>query len=141
LKEIYLLKSTFEKKLFLQNIDQLKVILENIRITLNLSRNQNIFNNCVEAGLRGFETISTYSGYDITGLTNELLNDPEFQMDLKIISCELDISKYVNPKTSAFLKVLKKVYTKHQQNEMNKKLNNVFNDKDKLEKIINLDKK
>ena len=29
----------------LQNIDQLRVILENIRITLNLSRNQNIFNN------------------------------------------------------------------------------------------------
>ena len=62
-------------------------------------------------------------------------------MDLKIISCELDISKYINPKSSAFLKVLKKVYTKHQENEMKKKLDNVLNDPNKLEKIINLSKK
>ncbi len=72
------MKSTFEKKLFIQNIDQLRVVIENIRITLNLSRNKQIFNNCVEFGLRGFETLSNYSGYDISGVTDELMNDPDF---------------------------------------------------------------
>ena len=94
-----------------------------------------------EAGLRGFETISTYSGYDITGITDDLLKDPDFIMDLKMISAEIDMSRYLNPKSSCFLKLVKKVYTKHQENEIKNKMNNVLNDPVKIEKILNLDKK
>ena len=91
--------------------------------------------------MRGFETLSNYSGYYISGVSDDLMNDPDFIMDLKIISCEIDISKFISPKSSAFLKVIKKFYTKHQENEMKKQLDNVLNDKDKIDKILNLDKK
>ena len=69
------------------------------------------------------------------------MNDPDFLMDLKIISCEVDVSKYINPKSSCFLKILKKVYTKHQENEIKSKINTVLNDPVKIEKILNLSKK
>jgi len=141
LKNIYVVKSTFEKKLFIQSISQLQIILEDIRTTLSVSRNKEVFFNCIEAGLRGFETISNYSGYDITGVANELMNDPDFLIDLKILSCEIDISRYVNVKTSVFLKLIKKTYSKHQENNIKKQLDNVLNDKNKIDKILNLDKK
>ena len=72
--------------------------------------------------MRGFETLSNYSGYDITGVTNDLMKDDDFLMDLKIISCEIDVSKYISPKSSAFLKIVKKVYMKNQENKMKKNL-------------------
>jgi hypothetical protein len=114
------------------------VILENIRITLNLNRNSNIFMNTVNVGLKGIETISTYSGYDITGLTEEIMKDEDFLLDLKIISCELDISKYINPKSSAFIKLVKKIYSKNQENKIKNEMNKVINNPDKIEKILNL---
>ena len=46
------------------------------------------------------------------------MNDPDFIIDLQIISCEVDISKYVNPKTSAILKIIKKSNEINQQNKI-----------------------
>ena len=135
---IYGRKNDFEKKLFTQSIDQLKIILENIRIQMNLNRNKDMFINGVSIGLKGLETISNYSGYDVTGLEYELMNDPNFLLDLQIIQAEVDISKYINPKVSALLKVVKKMYQKNKENEIKKQMDNVINDKEKLEKIKNL---
>ena len=86
---IYLNKSIFEKRLFTLTVDQLKLILENIRIELNLNRNKNMFINVATNGLRASEQICKFSGYDVTGLTDELLNDPDFIMDLQIITVKL----------------------------------------------------
>ena len=33
-------------------------------------------------GIKAIETISNYSGYDVSGLENELMNDPDFLLDL-----------------------------------------------------------
>ena len=88
-----------------------------------------------------YEQISNYSSYDITGISDELMKDDDFLMDLKIISCELDISKYVNPKSSAFLKIIKKTYQKNKENEIKKQMTGLLDNKDKLDKIINLNKK
>jgi len=140
LKNIYIVKNTFEKRLYTMSLDQLNVILEDVRISLSLSRNKNIFMHVAETSLRGFENISKYSGYDVSGLTDELLNDPDFIIDLQIISCEVDVSKFVNPKTSAIFKVIKKSYEMNQKNKVNGLINDVMNNKDKLEKIINLSK-
>jgi len=38
------------------------------------------------------------------------MNDEEFILDLQIIAAETDLSKYLNPRSSAFLKVVKKMY-------------------------------
>ena len=138
LKNIYINKSLFEKKLFTLTIDQLQVILEDIRIQLNLIRNKDVFMNVIENSLRGLEKVSFYSGYNIDGITDDLMADNDFMMDLQIISCEVDISKYVNCKTSALLKLFRKCYQKNTENEIKNKINNVINDKDKLQQIINL---
>ena len=46
--------------------------------------------------IKGGEMISTrFLNYDITGLESQLMSDPDFVMDLKIISAELDLSKYI----------------------------------------------
>ena len=94
--------------------------------------------NTVNVELKGIETISTYSGYDITGLTEEIMKDEDFLLDLKIISCELDISRYNNVKSPCFIKLVKKVYQKNQENKIKNEMNKVINDTDKIEKIKNL---
>ena len=131
-------KSDFDKKLFNMNIDQLNLILENIRVEMNLNRNAELFNTGVSVGLKGLETISKYSGYDVEGLEKELMNDRDFLLDLQIIQAEIDMSKYINPKSSAFLKVVRRMYMLNQQNEVKKQLDNVLNDPNKLNEIKNL---
>ena len=85
--------------------------------------------------IKSIETMAVYSGYDITGLEEQLMSDEEFIMDLNILSCELDLSKYINPKSSAFLKIIKKAYMLNNQNKMKKTINNINENKDLLEKI------
>ena len=138
---IYLNKNTFEKKLFTLSTEQLQIIIENIRIELNLGRNKDMFTTIVSNGLRGAEMVGKYSGYDVTGLENDLMHDPEFIMDLQIISCEIDLSKFVSPQKSAILKVIKKAYEKNTENKVKNTMTNVLNDKNKLDKILNLNKK
>ena len=105
---------------------------------MNLNRNAELFNTGVSVGLKGLETISKYSGYDVEGLEKELMNDRDFLLDLQIIQAEIDMSKYINPKSSAFLKVVRRMYMLNQQNEVKKQLDNVLNDPNKLNEIKNL---
>ena len=140
LKNIYQNKSLFEKKIFTMNLDQLNVILEDIRITLNLSKNKQTFNNIVQFGLNGFENISKIAGYNIDGLTEELMKNPDFRLDLDIISCEIDMSKYINPKTSAFIQVVKQAIIQNKKYEIKSKLDNLFNDPSKIDLLKNLKK-
>lgn len=141
LKHLYKNKQIFETNLLGLSIHQLNLILEDIRITINLDRNEDIFMTSTQLMLRGIESTCKYTGYDIDGMTDEIYNDPEFIMDLKMISAEIDMCQYINPKTSAFLKIIKKIYTKHKENEVKNQMDKVLNDNDKLEKIKNLDKK
>ena len=124
-----------------QNLQQLELILENIRIELNVLKNRQTFNIIVENGLRGLEAVSNYSGYDVDGLTNELMQDPEFRNDLNQLSCEIDLSNYISAKTCVLLKVIKTAYQKHESNKVKKQMNDVLNNNDLLNKIKNLEKK
>ena len=69
------------------------------------------------------------------------MNDQDFLYDLRLMSCEVNMTEYINPKTTAFMKIIKKVYLKSNENKIKNKINGVINDPVKLEKIINLDKK
>ena len=131
----------FEKKLFTLNYNELLTILENIRTTINIKQNKANFIVLSSNLIKGIETISNYSGYNVEGLENYLMNNEEFNIDLQIISCELDISKYINPKSSCFLKIVRAMYMMNNENKMKNQINNVINDKDKLQELINLDKK
>ena len=66
------------------------------------------------------------------------MNDKSFQYDLEIISCETDLTQYINPKTSVLIKILKTAYVKHKTNSINKKMNKVIDDPNLLEKLNNL---
>lgn len=130
-------KKKFEKSLFTLQLDKLKIILENIRVELNLFRNKTIFMDTAKSLLIGYEKIACYSGFNIENISNELLADPDFVMDLQIISAEIDISKYVNAKTSVLMKVLYKSYEKFELNKNVDKLKKNF-DADTLNKMKNI---
>ena len=50
--------------------------------------------------IKGIEMISTnYCNYDVSGLHDILMKDEDFIQDLNIISCECDISRYLNNKS------------------------------------------
>ena len=63
------------------------------------------------------------------------MNDPDFILDLQIISCELDLSKYLNPRSSAFLKVVKKMYMLNTQNKIKKSISDINENKNLINKI------
>lgn len=129
-----------EKLLFNYDIMKLKILLENIRIELNLKKNSTLFIDTAKNILVGYEKVLCYSGIDIKGVSEELLNNPDFIYDLQMISCEIDISRYINPKTSAFMKVVQSSYYKYEQNNIINKFNEKINNDDVLNKLKNLTK-
>lgn len=50
------------------------------------------------------------------------------------------MSKYINCKTSAFLKLIQNSYYTYEKNKIIKNLDDKFNNKDVLNKIININK-
>lgn len=133
-------KQAFEKKLFNLKLNELQVILENIRVENSLSQNREMFNNIVHTSLIGLEKISGYLNYNVDGLTNDLIKDPSFQYDMKILSCEIDMSRYINTKSSMFIKVVKKMYEKQKENQMKEEINKIIDNEEVLQKIKNIKK-
>jgi hypothetical protein len=66
---------------------------------LNLKKNGDLFLSTVKNTIIGYEKVMVYSGVDINGVADELLKDENFLYDLKMISAEIDLSRYINPKT------------------------------------------
>jgi len=118
-------KNQFIKKLFNLTNEQLYIIIENIRVELSISRNYNIFNNVIETSAITFENILLkIFNIDVVGTFEDLKkNDPELAIELSIIACEYDITKYIDPKKMVFIKLLKTYYMKYKENKIiNKKL-------------------
>ncbi len=46
-----------------------------------------------------------------------------------MIWAEIDLSKYINPKTSAFIKIIQKSYTKYEENKIIKNVEKKLDDK------------
>ena len=134
-------KQEFIRKLYNLDNDKLKMILENVRVEMSLNNNDTVFYNIVETGLRSYEKISCYSGYNIEGLADNLLKDKSFMNYIDQLQCEIDLSEYINPKSSVFIHIIKATYQKYKENEVKVKINNIVNNNDKLEKIKQLDKK
>ena len=130
-------KELFIKKLITLSIDQLKIIRENIKFELNLKRNHSIFFNTLEVTTTAIENISTnIFNIDIKGGYKELSKDPEFQLDLLMISSEIDISKYINPKSTVFIKLMKQYYMLYNMNKVKKQINNNIKEED-IDKLKN----
>ena len=90
--------------------------------------------------LIGYEKVMCYGNINIQGIWDDLLNNPDFIYDLQMISCEIDISKYINPKTSCLLKIVQKSYMKYEENKIINNLENKINSEDILNKLKNIQK-
>ena len=90
--------------------------------------------------LIGYEKVMCYSNINIQGIWDDLLNNPDFIYDLQMISCEIDISKYINPKTSCLLKIVQKTYMKYEENKIINNLETKINSEDILNKLKNIQK-
>jgi hypothetical protein len=86
------------KSLYNLPMDKLEVILENIRSHLNIKRNADNFEKIMSTAIIGFEKIGPKMGLHIEGLYEDLINDLEYQELCLLVSSEIDISKYINPK-------------------------------------------
>lgn len=140
LKNIFVNKDNFNKKLFNMTIDQLKLLLENIRVELNLKKNNTLFIDTCKNLLVGYEKVMLYANVDLKGIADELINDPNFMYDLQLISCEINISNYINPKTSCLIKLIQKSYMKYEENKIINNFENKLNNDDILNKIKNIQK-
>ena len=138
LKNIYNNKDKFINKLFTLKLDELKILLENIRIHLNISKNSTLFMDCAKNAIIGYEKVMCYSGINLEGLSEDILKNEDFIYDLKCISAEIDMSKYVNCKTSAFLKLVQNSYYTYEKNKIIKNLDEKLNNNDVLNKIKNI---
>jgi len=130
-------KDTFCKKLYTLNLAQLNIIHENIKCSLNIKRNFTLFNNTLQVFFNSVEKmISVYLQNDcLIGTYDDLLkNDIEFNYTLKMLSCEHDLSKYLSPKLSLIIHLLKSYYMKYAM----LKINNTKNiDPNKLSEFQN----
>ena len=130
--DIYINKDIFKNQLYQLSINDINIILEKILIELNLSTNNDIFFNAITNGLRGIEFIGKKTGFDLDNITNELMNDEDFKLTLKMVACELDITKYMNPRRAALMFLVKKIYEKHFLNKLkNDTTNNMFKNNEK----------
>lgn len=114
-------ETAFNKKLITLNVQQLELVLENIRFELNLKRNHYIFYNTFEFLATSFEGLmKNVVGINVDDGYAELKKDPNFQMDLLMVASEIDVSKYVNPKTSLLGQLGLKYWNKYRDFIKNK---------------------
>jgi hypothetical protein len=107
-------------------------------VELNLQKNNSLFIDTCKNLLVGYEKLMVYSGINLKGISEDLMNDPSFIYDIQILSCEVDISKYINPKTSCLFKILQSSYMKYEQNKIIENLENKINNDDVLNKLKNI---
>ena len=55
---------------------------------------------------------------DVQGVSDELFKDEDFRTDLLMVSQELNISNYLTPKRSLFLRTLQKYYVRFSENKI-----------------------
>lgn len=94
--------------------------------------------DCAKNAIIGYEKVMCYSGINLEGLSEDILKNEDFIYDLKCISAEIDMSKYVNCKTSAFLKLVQNSYYTYEKNKIIKNLDEKLNNNDVLNKIKNI---
>ena len=119
-------KQQYEKSLYTYDLNKLKNILESIRCELALSKNKNITKQITETILYSYEKGMKYTGINLDGITSQLMNDPDFMYDVQMLSCEVDLTSYLNPKTNILLKIAQQSYILYSKNKMEDKLNELL---------------
>ena len=102
-------------------LDDLKIIKQNIIYELSVKNNYKKFLSLLDQGLSVYETVLVSLNVDITGFADDLRKNEDAQIALKMISCEVDLSKYIDPKKTILYYIITGSIKKFQENK-NKKL-------------------
>ena len=120
-----------EQKKFINSLTKttlqdLKNIHELIIFELTLKRNHNTFETGSKTILNAIELFCTrFLKIDLSGATEQLFNDENFKQDLIMVSCELNISNYLTPKRSLFLRTLQNYYITYNKNKIKNNMENI----------------
>ena len=120
-----------EQKKFINSLTKttlqdLKNIHELIIFELTLKRNHNTFETGSKTILNAIELFCTrFLKIDVSGSTEQLFNDENFKQDLLMVSCEMNISNYLTPRRSLFLRTLQNYYMNYRQNKEKKNIQNI----------------
>ena len=106
-KELAMLAEEFTQlSLAQKNIEQLESLRKKADMILGcasgVQSKAKMFNACIFA----IEKFSTHFGYNITGTTNVLLNDPDFQIDIKRLAIKWLTSGETRPEVTCAMKLL-----------------------------------
>jgi len=118
----YSSQQEFQKNLPHYSLGDLQVTLENIRLELNIGRNNKTVMSSAETVLRTFESLAGIMKIDISGSSDELLRNPDFMHDLKMMACEINVSEFITPQRSVFMRGLTVYYKKYYENKLKNKI-------------------
>ena len=110
------------------NVEQLKILLENIKFEINAPSGQVLFNHAFFVAINQFESLSCAYQYDIKGLTDMLKQDQTVHDSLKELSCQIDLSAYTTPELRLLSSVLLCTMSVYNNNKLSKKMNDFLNE-------------
>lgn len=90
----------FVRKLNTITLDDLNIIIDNIKYELTIKSCTSKFLSFVNNGISIYENIAVTLGIDISGLNDELQKNEDFQTNLKILACEANIGSFIDAKKS-----------------------------------------
>jgi hypothetical protein len=126
----------FIQDLYKRKIPELEKLLDFIKFHIRHNNNSvtgNLANSIFFTVLRVVELIVTKMGIDVTGLSDDLRNDPEMISNLKEIEIEMIASKYnLSPKADVLLKICTKGLTKYTENKLNNRMKDMKKDDSKI---------
>ena len=111
----------FVKKLNNFTLDDLNIIIVNIKYELTIKSCTTKFLSFVNNGISIYENIAVSLGVDLSGLNQELQNNEDFQTNLKILACEANLGSYVDAKKAVLFYFITGTIKQFQVNK-NKKL-------------------
>jgi len=115
LRKIYVDKDSFTKDIFYKSNEELKIILESIRVELSVLTHLNTFMNVFYMIVTGIEKSSTFLGVDMTGLTKDVESDPGFNENIKMLACEIPFN--LSPKKKILFLLSRACLLRYEMNQ------------------------
>ena len=138
-------KLEFIRKLNNFSLDDLNMIKQNIIYELSVKNNYKKFLSLLDQGLSIYETVLVSLNVDISGFADDIRKNEDAQIALKMMSCEINLTDYIDPKKTILYYIVTGSIKKFQENK-NKKMieqkinnnNNVIDYKNILNKYSSI---
>ena len=116
----------------------METILEEIRVELSVSNYINTFSTAFHLAVTGIEKGSGIIGIDLSGLSDDITSDKNFDQNIKMLACE--VSLCLSPQKEIIMRLLRAIMLRYQLNKKNKvvpeiKISDVNNLKEKYSNL------